>query len=129
MGNPKVYQASRFTGGNFLFPDRIRLEADGVVFVKRHLIGGEEESIRYEQIASVSVQRGLLFADLLFETTGGSEPVFLNGLWGGAAERAKAELQARIRTHSTSREDRMLSLLEEQNQLLRQMVGLLQQRA
>lgn len=125
----RVYQSSRFTSGNRLFPDRMRLEKDAVVFHKRRLIGGEEESIRYEQIASVSVQRGLFFADLLFETTGGSEPMFLNGLWVGQAERAKAELNARVRAHAHTHEDRMLTLLEEQNQLLRQVVDLLQQRA
>lgn len=125
----RVYQSSRFTSGNRLFPDWMRLEKDAVVFHKRRVIGGEEESIRYEQIASVSVQRGFFFADLLFETTGGSEPVFLNGLWIGQAERAKAELTARIRSHAHTREDRMLTLLEEQNQLLQQVVHLLQQRA
>ena len=120
----KVYQSSRCSFGNMIFPDRVHLEQDTVRFEKRHLIGGEEESIRYEQIASVSVQRGLFFADLLFETTGGSEPVFLNGLWAGAAAKAKAELQTRIRAHSTNREDKILDLLEEQNRLLRRLVDL-----
>jgi len=124
----KVYQASRLTLGNLMFPDRLRLEEDAVVFEKRRLVGGEEESIRYEQVASVSVQRGLLFADLLLETTGGSEPVFLNGLWVGQAERAKAQLQARSRLHATTREDRMIELLEEQNELLRKLTARLEQR-
>ena len=41
---PRIYSASRFTFGNMVFPDRIRLEEDTVVFEKRHWIGGEEES-------------------------------------------------------------------------------------
>ena len=126
MAEPTRYQSSRFSSGNFLFPDRIRLEPDTVVFEKRHLIGGEEESIRYEQIASVSVQRGFFLADLLFETTGGSAPVFLNGLWNGAAARAQADLQTRIRKHTASKEDVVVTLLQEQNQLLGRILNQLQ---
>jgi hypothetical protein len=115
-----VYQSSRLTKGNVWFPDRLRLEKESVVFEKRQLIGGEEESIRYEQIASVSVQRGFFFADLLFETTGGTEPIFLNGLWAGQAESAQAEMRLRMRNQMGSKEDRMLELLEEQNKILKQ---------
>jgi len=122
MGSGRVFQASRWTRGNFFFPDRLRLEAEAVVFIKRHLVGSEEESIRYEQIASVSVQRGLVFADLMFETTGGSEPVLLDGLWIGEAERAKAELQRRSQTQTNSHEERMLAILKEQTELLRKLV-------
>lgn len=124
----RVYQASRWSKGNLVFPDRLRLGGDAVVFEKRRLIGGEEESIRYEQIASVSIQRGMFLSDLLFETTGGSAPVFLNGLWNGAAERARADITARIRSHTSSKEERMLELLEEQTRLLRGILGALQQR-
>ena len=84
----RTYKSSRWSRGNFFFPDRLVLEADRVLFKKSHLIGGEEESIRYEQIASVSVQSGVLLADLLFESTGGTEPVYMNGLWRSTATRA-----------------------------------------
>mgnify|MGYP001453931663 CR=1 FL=1 len=120
MSSPVVFQASRFTRGNKIFPDRLRLEGDAAVFVKRRLVGGEEESIRYEQIASVSVERGVFFSDLLFETTGGSEPVFLNGLWNGDAQRARAQLQVRLKTHVHSKDEMMVELLTEQNRLLRE---------
>lgn len=119
----RVYSSSRFTNGNFLFPDRCRLETDRVVFEKRHLIGGEEESILYEQISSVSVNSGWFFADLLFETTGGSQPVFLNGLWKGSAARAKAELMARIRSHTSEAEDPVLVELQQQTVLLQQILS------
>ena len=119
----RVYSSSRFTKGNFLFPDRCRLEPDRVVFEKRHLVGGEEESILYEQISSVSVNSGWFFADLLFETTGGSQPVFLNGLWKGSAARAKAELMAQIRAHTSERKDPVLAELEQQTALLQEILG------
>ena len=121
-----IYQSSRWSKGNRLFPDRIALKSDAVVFKKRHLIGGEEETIRYEQIASVSVQRGVFFADVMFETTGGSEPVILTGLWRSTASRAKAELDARVRAHSVSKEDMMLVAMKEQTQILRQILAAVQ---
>lgn len=118
MSNP-IYRASRFSAGNLLFRDQIRLEPDKVVFVKNHFIGDEEHSIAYEQLASISINRGFLFSDLLFETTGGSEPVFMNGLWNGTAERAQHELEARRKAKGVTQEDKIVALLTEQNQLLR----------
>jgi hypothetical protein len=124
----RIFSSSRWTFGNFFFPDKLVLNTDEVVFKKSHLIGGEEESIRYEQIASVSVQSGVFFAELLFETTGGSEPVFLNGLWKGTAQRAKAELQARIRSRTSGRPDPVLKALEKQTQVLEAILGELQRK-
>jgi hypothetical protein len=123
-----TYQSSRWSTGNRLFPDRISLNADAVVFHKRHLIGGEEETIRYEQIASVSIQRGFFLADVLFETTGGTEPVFLNGLWIGAAERCKADVMSRVGTHTTKKEDKVVALLEDQNRILSSILEQLKQK-
>jgi hypothetical protein len=113
-----TYQSSRFSKGNFWFPDRIEVLKDSVVFHKRHLIGGDDETIRYEQIASVSAHRGVLFSNVLFETTGGTEPVYLNGLWNGDAESVKADVMTRVSKHTTQKEDRVVELLEEQNVLL-----------
>lgn len=119
MSNVPVYRASRFSAGNMLFRDQIRLEADKVVFVKNHFIGDEEHSIAYEQLASISINRGFFLSDLLFETTGGSEPVFLNGLWNGTADRAQRELEARRKAKGVTKEDQIVALLTEQNQLLK----------
>ncbi|GEM_PF-2771282 len=124
-----TYASSRWTRGNFWFPDRVTLRDDAVVFRKRRLIGGDEESIRYEQISSVSVVRRLLFADLLLETTGGSEPVFLNGLWTGDAESAKRALDARLHHRQVSHEDQVVALLERQNALLERQTTLLEKLA
>lgn len=124
----RTYGSSRLTFGNFFFPDKLILNSDHVIFKKSHLIGGEEESIRYEQIASVSVQSGVFFADLLFETTGGSEPVFLNGLWKLTASRAKAELQARIRSNTSAKPDPVVAALAKQTQVLEAILSELQRR-
>lgn len=115
-----TYRASRFSPGNMIFRDQLIVEPERVVFKKHKLIGGDEESIHYEQIASVSINRGIVFADLLFETTGGSEPIFLNGLWRTTAARAKAEIDAKLRHRVVDKEERMLTLLQEQNDLLKE---------
>lgn len=120
------YQSSRFTSGNFLFPDRLHLGPETIVFEKRRFFGGEEERIPYEQVASVSVNRGVFFANLLFETTGGSEPIFLNGLWAGEAESAHAAIQTHLRRSLNHHEDRMIELLEEQNRLLERIASRLE---
>lgn len=119
------FRSSRLTKGNCFFPDRLILSEDGIEFRKRQLIGGDAERIPFDQIASVSVQRGMVFADLMFETAGGSAPAYLTGLWLGDAERAKADLELRMRQHGVSGEERIIALLEEQNRVLNRLVAVL----
>ena len=116
----QTYTSSRWTSGNFWFPDHVELAGEGVLFRKRRLIGGDLESIRYEQISSVTVEKRLFFADLLLETTGGSEPVYINGLWISHANRAKRELDLRLKHKEVSHDERVIALLERQTALLEQ---------
>jgi len=45
-----------------------------VVRYTPRLFGHFEETIGIEQVASVSVDAGVLFGDVIIETTGGSQP-------------------------------------------------------
>ena len=117
------FQSSRWTAGNIFFPDRMRLEGNHVVYEKNGLIKRDKENIRFEQISSVSVRRGWFYAILVLETTGGTRPIVLNGLWAGEAEAARAALSHRIEHKKTSAEDRVLGLLEEQTALLRRIAA------
>ncbi len=85
----KGYTSSRLTNGNFWFPDRVTLAPDGIHFLKRRLFGSDEEIINYDQIASVKINTGILFADISIETAGGSQPIFINGLPKGGAQKIK----------------------------------------
>jgi hypothetical protein len=114
-----TFQSSRWTAGNIIFPDRMIVESTHVLYEKNGLVKRDKETIRFEQISSVSVRRGWFFAVLVLETTGGTRPIVLNGLWAGEAEAARASLSHRIEEKNTSAEDRMLSLMEEQTVLLR----------
>jgi hypothetical protein len=76
-----VYRSSRWSSGKTFFPDAIILVADGILFRKRGLLGSNEEYINYQAVASCRVKNGIFLASIIIETTGGSQPVYLNGLW------------------------------------------------
>ncbi len=93
----KHYASSRLTSGNFLFPDQVIVADDGIHFIKRRFFGSDEEIITYAKIASVKLNSGILFADITIETTGGSQPIFINGLPKGDAQ----EIKEVIRSYQT----------------------------
>ena len=123
-----TFQSSRWTAGNVFFPDRMLVEGTHVLYQKNGLIKRDKETIRFEQISSVSVRRGWFFALLVLETTGGTRPIVLNGLWAGDAEAARAALTHRIEEKTTSVEDKMLALMEEQTVLLRRIAAAVESR-
>jgi hypothetical protein len=89
----KTYQSSRWTSGNLFFKDALVLASDGIIFRKGNLFGSREEHINYNAIASFRINNGILFSDVLIETTGGSQPIIVNGLWKTEAK----EIQDTIR--------------------------------
>jgi hypothetical protein len=90
----KVYRSSRWSSGNLFFPDRLTLAADGLHFRKGALFGSHEEHIAYRAIASLRVENGIFLSDLTIETSGGSQPIHINGLWKSAARKVQAAVQA-----------------------------------
>ena len=91
----KVYRSSRWSRGNHLFPDSLTLSNDGLVFRKGRLFGSVEEHINYRAVASLRVKNGIFLSNLNVETSGGSQPVYINGLWKSDAR----EIQANLRTY------------------------------
>lgn len=68
------FEASRVSGDdNAVFPDQIIIDDEDelVVFRKPRLIGSKEVKIRFGAIGSVSLEKHLLFADIIIETRGG----------------------------------------------------------
>ena len=65
------FTASRVTGGNAVFPDKINITDEFFIFRKARVIGYEEKKIRFSAIGSVSINKHLLFADIIIETNGG----------------------------------------------------------
>lgn len=65
------FSASRITGGNVIFPDKLEIDDERVTFYKARLIGYNTTIIQRSNIGSVSLKAGLLFADIVIETNGG----------------------------------------------------------
>ena len=75
----ETFSASRWTRGNFWFPTRIVVSPLRVSRVKRRLFGSNEESIAISQVASVKISTGVVWSDILIESTGGSDPITSHG--------------------------------------------------
>ena len=89
----QVFQASRLTRGNLLFPTVLSIGTDGVRYHKARLFGSTEELINARQIASVRLRNGLFFSSMVIETAGGSQPVIVDGLRKADASQAQDAIQ------------------------------------
>ncbi|MDB6126324.1 MAG: hypothetical protein JWM35_220 [Verrucomicrobia bacterium] len=94
----KMFKSSRWSSGNLFFPDRITLASDGITFRKGAMFGSSEEHISYPSIASFKVKNGIFLANITVETSGGTQPIFVNGLWKKAAR----EIQDTLKVHQRS---------------------------
>lgn len=68
------FTASRVSGeSNAVFPDELIIDDrnEYVIYRKPRLIGCQEVKIRFAAIGSVSVDKHVLFADVIIETNGG----------------------------------------------------------
>jgi hypothetical protein len=61
------------------FPTRIVVNSLRVSRVKRRLFGSNEESISISQVASVKISTGILWSNLVIESTGGTDPITSHG--------------------------------------------------
>jgi hypothetical protein len=84
-----VFRASRWSSGNHLFPTQVLITPSSVVQYTPRWIGRLEETIHMAHIASVKIETGLLFSDVLIETSGGSDPIVCHGHRKGDATRIK----------------------------------------
>jgi hypothetical protein len=75
----KTFTASRLTRGNLWFPTRIVVSPLRVSRVRRRLFGRTEESISISQVASVKISTGILWSDIVIESTGGTDPITSHG--------------------------------------------------
>jgi hypothetical protein len=79
ISNEETFTASRWTRGNFFFPTRIVVGPLRVSRVKRRLFGSTEESISITQVASVKITTGMIWSEILIESTGGTDPISSHG--------------------------------------------------
>ncbi len=81
----RTYQSSRWSSGNFLFPDRLTLSGDGMLFQKRRMFGSKAEHINYHAVASFRITNGVFLSTISIETSGSSQPIVMNGIWKSQA--------------------------------------------
>jgi hypothetical protein len=85
----EVFQASRWTRGNFLFPTHIEVTDKAVVRRKRSWFSVDEISISIFKVASVHIKTGFWWSDILIESSGGSDPLASHGHTKSDARRIK----------------------------------------
>ena len=75
----ETFQASRLTRGNFLFPTIIEVTDKAVIRRKRSWFSKDEISISISKVASVHIKTGIIWSDILIESSGGSDPLASHG--------------------------------------------------
>jgi len=79
--NPEseTFSASRWTRGNLFFPNRIVVSPLRVSRVKARLFGSNEESISISQVASVHISTGMIWSNIVIESSAGTDPLASHG--------------------------------------------------
>jgi PH (Pleckstrin Homology) domain-containing protein len=88
------FVASRWSKGNHFFPTVIEVTGAAVVRQKPGLFSRDEMTIHLQKIASVHIDTGLFWADILIESTGGTDPIFSHGHRKNDARRIKQLIEA-----------------------------------
>jgi hypothetical protein len=90
----RKYRVSRFK--QLIFPQELIIDKFHVLSRKRHFPmfwKVTEESIPLSKLASIQLQRGLLFSKIIIENAGGPYPIIVDGLWNRTAHEARDLLE------------------------------------
>jgi hypothetical protein len=88
------FKASRWTSGNHLFPIVIEVTDKAVIRHKRSWFSKDEISISITKVASVHIKTGIVWADILIESSGGSDPLASHGHKKADARRIRELIEA-----------------------------------
>jgi hypothetical protein len=75
----ETFQASRWTTGNLFFPTIIEVSEKAVVRRKKRFFGMDEISMSMSKVASVHIKTGMVWSEILIESSGGSDPLRSHG--------------------------------------------------
>ena len=92
--NGDVFVASRLTRGNRIFPTQVGIGPTSVTQYKPQWFGREEQSIHSSHVASVTIDTGVMFSNVIIETSGGSEPIVCHGHTKSDAARMKELIES-----------------------------------
>jgi len=85
----EIFRASRWTRGNLLFPTYIEVSEKAVSRRKRSWLKIDEMSMSISKVASVHIKTGLIWSEILIESSGGSDPIASHGHKKADAQRIK----------------------------------------
>ncbi len=85
----EVFRASRWTRGNMIFPTFIEVSEKAVTRKKRSWFSTDEMSISITKVASVHIKTGLIWSEILIESSGGTDAMTSRGHTKGDANRIK----------------------------------------
>ena len=97
----ETFFASRWTQGNRIFPTCIEITETAVTRRKRSWFSHNEMSIHLLRVASVRIDTGLFWSDILIESTGGTDPLASHGHRKVDALRIKALIEQAQTQHLT----------------------------
>jgi hypothetical protein len=95
-----IFFANRLAKNNLFFPTQVVINPESVIRYQKRWIGAEEESIGIPQVASVRIDTGLLWSDVVIESSGGTDPIRCHGHRNVDA----LAMQSLIRQYQTQRE-------------------------
>lgn len=88
-----VFQASRLSHGNRLFPTQVLITPHSVVHYTPQWVGKLEQTIHLAHVASVRIDTNLMFSDVYIESSGGANQVSCHGHSKKDAVRMKALIE------------------------------------
>jgi hypothetical protein len=88
-----VFRASRLSRGNRIFPTQVLITSSSVVQFAPQWLGKVEETIHMAHVSSVKIDTGVIFSDVLIETSGGSHPIRCHGHRKSDAVRIKTLIE------------------------------------
>ena len=89
----EIFKASRWTRGNRLFPTYIEVSDKSITRRKRSWFRIDEMTISIGKVASVHVKTGLIWSDILIESSGGTDPFASHGHTKSDALRIKTLIE------------------------------------
>lgn len=75
----ELFQASRWTKGNLFSPTIIEVSEKSVTRRRRTLFSRDEISVSISKVASVHIRTGMVWSEILIESSGGSDPLTSHG--------------------------------------------------
>jgi hypothetical protein len=85
----ETFAASRWTRGNLFFPTRILVSPLRVSRIKARFFGSNEESISIGQVASVHISTGMIWSNIVIESSAGTDPLTSHGHRKADAQRIR----------------------------------------